>query len=91
MKLIPSNQTDSQTRFSCLMNSWVAVEESFVPLTRESKPVALRRSNGRRKSGRPTKYWLYGTGQIDAPLFQAYTDEEAIDQANEYLASIPSP
>lgn len=86
MKL--ASQMDLDTRIKCFLCEWVAVDEQCGELTPESNPIHLRRSNGRRKSGRPTKYWLMGTGLINSPEILAYSDEEALEIANNIL-SIP--
>ena len=41
----------------------------------------LTRSNGRRKAGRPTKYYLHRPGKMPQKI-EAYTDEEAIEIVN---------
>lgn len=40
----------------------------------------LMRSNGRRKAGRPRKYWYRAPGMINAKVIHASTDEEAIEK-----------
>lgn len=78
-----SKDMDNDTRIICALNQWVAIDENCGQLNRESKPLRLRRSAGRRKAGRPIKYYLQGTGLINAPMIQAYSDEEAVQLANE--------
>lgn len=80
-----ASEMDQDTRIKCLLNQWVAVDENCGKLDRDSNPIRLRRSAGHRKAGRPTRYWLYGTGTINAIEIQAYSDEDAITQANNYL------
>ena len=88
MKLKLASQMDDDTRAKCYMVGWVAVDENCGELARDSKPVHLRRSNGRRRAGRPAKYWLHGTGEVNAPVIQAYTDEEAVELANQCLEGL---
>ena len=86
--LTPATETDTDTRAICTLNNWTAIDSAFVPLTRENAEalqLRLRKSQGRRKAGRPTKYYLFGTKAINAPVIEAYSDEEAIKQANEIL------
>lgn len=80
-----ASEMDEDTRVKCLLSDWTAVDENCGTLDRDSKPLRLIRSNGRRKAGRPTKYWLMGTSFINAPTFYAYSDEQAVEQANETL------
>jgi hypothetical protein len=83
-----SSHMDKDTMIVCLLNSWCAVDENCGTLDRDSNPFRLRRSNGHRKYGRPTKYYLQGTGEINAPMFKAYSDEEAVTLANEYINAL---
>lgn len=82
-------QMDEDARVKCILAKWVAVDENCGTITSESKPAHLTKSRGRRKAGRPTKYWLYGTGQIYVPEITAYTDEEAVELANFYFGVEP--
>jgi len=88
-RLTPATETDADTRAICILNHWTAIDSAFVPLTRENAEalqLRLRKSQGRRKAGRPTKYYLFGSGlSLDAPVIEAYSDEEAITAANELL------
>ena len=88
MKL--ANQMDRDTRIMCLLNQWVAVDENCGEINRESNPVRLRRSAGRRKAGRPIKYYLMGTGAINAPVLLAQSDEDAVEMANDFLGMVQS-
>ncbi len=81
-----ASDMDKDTRIVCMLNSWVAVDENCGELNRDSNPLRLRKSNGRRKAGRPTKYYVLGTGAFTAPVIEAYSDEEAVKEANERLA-----
>lgn len=81
--LILASKTDVDTRITCFLNGWCAVEANFGELTRDSRPVFLKRSDGRHKSGGLTKYYLMGTGREKAPLIKAYSDAEAVQRANE--------
>jgi len=40
----------------------------------------LMRSNGRRKSGRPCRYWYRAPGMINAKVLYAESDEDAMRQ-----------
>lgn len=80
-----ASQMDDDTRVKCFLAGWVAVDEDCGTLNRESRPIRLVRSNGRRKAGRPTKYYLMGTGSINAPKIEAHSDEEAVEMANGLL------
>lgn len=73
---------DTDTRIYCMLSGWCAVDENCGTLEPDSQPLRLRRSNGRRKAGRPTKYYLQGTGLINAPVIEAYSDEDALEIAN---------
>ena len=42
----------------------------------------LTRSNGRRKAGRPRKYWYHQPQEILPVKFTAYSDQEAVDMIN---------
>jgi hypothetical protein len=83
-----ASQMDEDTRIKCYLAGWVAVDENCGELGRDSNPVHLRRSNGRRRAGRPAKYWLHGTGELNAPVVKAYTDEEAVELANQCLEGL---
>ena len=76
------SEMDEDTRVKCLINGWIAVDENCGTLTPESRPLRLWKSKGHRKAGRPTKYYLSGTGSIHTPVIEAYSDEEAILEAN---------
>lgn len=78
---------NNDTRIKCMLESWVAIDENCGTLVPGSSPIRLRRSNGRRKTGRPTKYYLQGTGAINTPVIEAYNDYDAVTMANELLDS----
>jgi hypothetical protein len=80
-----ASQMDEDTRIKCALANWVAVDENCGPLTRESNPIHLRRSGGHRKAGRPTRYYIHGTGNISATEVLAYSDDEATEKANQML------
>lgn len=82
MSLKLASQMDNDTRIICWLKQWIAIDENCGELNKDSKPLRLWKSAGRRKSGRPTKYYLSGTGAINTPVIQAYTDEEALEIAN---------
>lgn len=73
-------------RVACLLAEWVAVDKNY-KTTDEKQPARLSRSNGRRKSGRPTKYYLQGIGQLNAVIIEAYSDDEALQEANARLSN----
>jgi hypothetical protein len=81
LKLVRDMSKDIQ--IWCLLGSVCAIDENCKELDSASRPLRLARSNGHRKSGRPTKYYLFGTGSINAPIIEAYSDEDAVKQANE--------
>jgi hypothetical protein len=83
-----ASRMDEDTRVKCYLAGWVAVDENCGELGRDSNPVHLRRSNGRRRAGRPAKYWLHGTGELNAPFIKACTEEEAVELANQCLAGL---
>lgn len=52
--------------------------------------IYLRKSNGHRKAGRPTKYYLVVPNEM-AKRTEAFNDAEAVNMANEYLQAIKPP
>ena len=78
-----ASQMDEDTRVKCYLAGWIAVDENCGTLDRNSSPVRMFRSNGKRKSGRPTKYYLRGLGTMNAIKIEAFTDEEAVQIANQ--------
>ncbi len=48
------------------------------------RKIFLRRSAGRRRTGRSARYWLSAPAQ--APVFTAASDAEAIEKANRILS-----
>jgi hypothetical protein len=88
VKMKLSCEMDLDTRVKCFLQNWVAVDEQCGTLDRESKVIHMRRSNGRRRTGRPAKYWIMGTGLIKTPEILSYSDAEALEIANNIL-SIP--
>jgi len=81
-----ASEMDQHTRITCLIAGWVAIDENAgPPPTWTENPIRLRRSNGRRMAGRPTKYYLHGLGGEYAVEIRAYTDAEAVEKANNYL------
>lgn len=72
--LIPARELDTDNRVNCLLCGWVALD----PTT----GAHLRRSAGRRKAGRPSKYYLSVPG-AEVRIILAHTDQEAINKANE--------
>lgn len=77
-----ASQMDDNTRIKCAIAKWLAVDENCGVLNKDSHPIRLRKSNGRRKSGRPTKYYLHGI-TMNAIVIEAYNDDEALQKANE--------
>jgi hypothetical protein len=79
-----ANQMDNDKRVKCFLLGWIAVDENYNGI--DSHPVRLWKSNGRRKTGRPTKYYLSGLPNvINAIVIEAHTDEQALNEANERL------
>lgn len=85
-----ASEMNDDTRIKCMLNSWVAVDENCGELTPASHPAHLRRSQGRRKAGRPAKYYLQCVGTINAIVIEAYTDAEALKLANELFEAVRS-
>ena len=82
-----ARKMDEDTQVKCYMAGWIAVDENCGTLDNDSNPVRMFRSNGRRRSGRPTKYYLRGLGTVNAIQIEAFTDEEAVQIANENYIS----
>jgi hypothetical protein len=79
-----ASQMDNDTRVKCMLAGWMAVDENCGELKPDSRPIRIWKSNGRRKSGRPTKYYLCGI-TINAIVIEAYNDEAALVEANERI------
>lgn len=80
-----SSLMDEDTRIKCAIAGWVAVDENYGTLERDSNPPHLLKSRGHRKAGRPTKYWLRGIGEINSILIEARSDDAALEIANEIM------
>ena len=79
-----ASQMDHDTRITCFIAGWVAIDENAgPPPTWTENPIHLRRSNGRVTAGYPMRYYLCGLNPERASVIRAYSDEEAVRIANE--------
>lgn len=77
-----AREHDETTRVHMFIAGWIAVDLA--------SGAHLVRSGGRRRAGRPGRYWLLGLpGRDHAPRFTAYTDDEAIEKARALLPPDP--
>jgi hypothetical protein len=71
--LIHVSKLDTDNRVNCYLAGWIALDPNT--------GAHLRRSAGRRKAGKPAKYYLSTPGN-DALMILASSDQEAINKAN---------
>jgi len=53
--------------------------------------ATLSRSRGRRKAGRPTRYWYWRKEWTRAKVITAFSDDEAIEEINARYLAIATP
>ena len=71
-------ELDIDNRVTCLIYGWAAYD----PET----GAHIGRSSGRRKAGRPTKYWLVSKPFFCEPKrFTAFNDAEALEKARKLM------
>ena len=76
MMLLPRSEFDDTMQLHMVLLGYVACDS-------ENKKVFLYRSAGRRKAGRPARYWIIGPAP-DA-MVTAHSDDEAIGLMNAKL------
>lgn len=77
-----SHEHNETTRVRMLLANWIAFDPA--------SGAHLVRSGGRRRFGRPTRYWLVGLpGRDRAVRLAAFDDATAIEQARALLPSTP--
>jgi hypothetical protein len=78
--LLPMRELDRDTQIYNQLTANPAIAQS------KDGSLKLKCSQGRRHSGRPSKYWIKTLNIEDIPHhFTAYTEAEAIEKANDYL------
>jgi hypothetical protein len=63
-------------RWTCIAFGWVSFDQP--------SGAYITRSSGRRRVGRPAKYFFYKDGKI-AWKGTAYTEEEAVNKVNKWV------